>query len=64
MGPCLRDIQEAAEYLRGTIRPSPLVHSGYFSRKFTERFSYSRHQNDIWLRKRDVVLKVISRIWR
>lgn len=34
MGPCLRDIQEAAEYLREIIRPSPLVHSGYFSRKF------------------------------
>jgi threonine dehydratase len=34
MGPCLRDIQEAAESFRGIISPSPLVFSGYFSRKF------------------------------
>ena len=34
MGPCLRDIQEAAENFREIISPSPLVYSGYFSRKY------------------------------
>ena len=32
MEPTLQDIEEAKKRFDGVIRPSPLIHSGYFSR--------------------------------